>query len=354
MLFLSSAEVREWTALAEEIQADGSDPFDLSVKVRSNLIPAFHYYIGTLLVITGQEHLGQKWITAGILTEEGGYFSNAFLLGFLGRYGGRLIMPDSVFADPRPFMHFASVPIMKDAREKFVRQCGKSLPDFHHPLMIMDIGCGNGALTLAFLEHLRSLGKLKEIGEILLIDPSPGMLKLAKETVGKAYPQDMIKIVQSQIQGVSDGIKKNYDIALSSLAYHHMPFETKLFHLKRLREWIDHFIIFELSANNDSPEIYSPELALSIYQSYGAMIDFIFSHDASVEVAIASVDRFLMTEAVSMLTMARGQRMDYHMLRNQWHDLFKTGLGSGFTCLCDAPCYGDEHIELFTMHYGRG
>ena len=47
---------------------------------------------------------------------------------------------------------------------------------------------------------------------------------------------------------------------MSSLAYHHMPLEDKRVHLARLKPWIDHFLLFEMDANNDTPDLYSPEL----------------------------------------------------------------------------------------------
>jgi len=84
------------------------------------------------------------------------------------------------------------------------------------------------------------------------------------------------------------------------------------------------------------------------------MIDFVFSHDAPIEVAQACVDRFLMTEAVSLLTQRRGERNDYHMLNTQWHGLFEQTLTPEFLCLCDSPCYADEYFSLFIIHYGRG
>ena len=50
----------------------------------------------------------------------------------------------------------------------------------------------------------------------------------------------------------------------------------------------------------------------------------------------------------------RGDRNDYHMLRTQWHGLFEQTLAPEFPCLCDSPCYADEYLSLFTIHYGRG
>jgi len=353
MLFLSDNEVSLWRILVKDIVERHLAPWKIEESFRPKLLPAFYFFAGTICAARGEEELGAKWIREGAMCEEGGYFSNAFMSGFMSRNGGKLVKPAVVFADPRPFMHFASVPVMKKSRESFVSHCGHPLPVFREPLRIMDIGCGNGALLVDLLSHLRETGVVKDIEEILLIDPSQAMCELARETVGKVFDPMKIRTLQQRIEAVSEAVSSHYHIALASLSYHHMPCETKLFHLTRLSPHIDHFVVFELDANNDNPELYSPQLALSVYQSYGAMIDFIFSHDATVATAIAAIDNFLITEAVSILTEKRGVRSDYHMLRTQWHDLLSKGLGSGFSCWCDSTCYGDENISLFTIHYGR-
>jgi hypothetical protein len=83
------------------------------------------------------------------------------------------------------------------------------------------------------------------------------------------------------------------------------------------------------------------------------MINLVFTHDAPVELALACVDAFLMTEEISFLIQPRGERNDYHMLKTQWHDLFEETLTPDFGCLCDSPCYADDYTGFFTMHYGR-
>ena len=120
-----------------------------------------------------------------------------------------------------------------------------------------------------------------------------------------------------------------------------------------MKPWIDHFLLFELDANHDTPDLFSPELAFSLYQSYGRIIHNAFSDDTPLEVAVDSVDSFLMTELVSMLTEPRGVRTDYHMLRSQWHSLFQEVLCPEFSLRCDSSAYADEYVTLFTMHYGR-
>lgn len=242
---------------------------------------------------------------------------------------------------------------MKTARGQFVRQCGHTLPEFDHAAAFMDIGCGDGSLDVMLLNHLVGQGKIPGVDEVLLVEPSPAMAALAEKTVGSAFPDAEITIVNSRIQDCSDTICNHYDIAVSSLAYHHMPGEQKQVHLARLQPWIDNLVLFEMDANNDRPEIYSPDLSLSVYQSYSRIIDFMFSHDAPVDLAVDCVDSFMMAEIVSLLTEPRGVRRDYHMLRGQWHDLLSEALGPGFSCRCDSPAYSDEYMTLFTLHYGR-
>ncbi len=353
MIYLTNEENRMWKASAERIVSSAGEPFPVEELMRPGLIPAFHYYIGTTLLSKGMHAPGQKWITAGLSGEQGGLFSNAFLASYLGRNNGRLVIPEVIFADPAPYVHFAGTPELRDARISFRTHCTRALPLFTRPLKIMDIGCGHGMALVELLLGLRKSGLIREVDEILLIDPSEGMLKLARENVAGAFPGASIKLSQTRIEALSDKIEGFYDIALASLAYHHMPYEVKLHHLKKLGSHIGNFILFELDANNDTPDLHSPELALSIYQSYGAMMDFVFAHDAPIELAISSIDKFLMSEAIYFFTEPRGKRTDYHMLRSQWHQMFGDGLGRDFSCLCDSICYGDENIALFTMIYGK-
>lgn len=352
MLFLAEEEKLQWREWGESALGWGMTRDAVEKSVRSNLWPAFCFFAGTLLAAKGQCEEGWQWLKAGVLQEEDGLFCNAFLLSFLERQKGKLEMLTVVFADPRPFMHWASVPTMAKARQRFVRHLGHTLPAISHPLRVMDIGCGDGALTVQLLQHLLETGKVGEIEEILLIDASPAMIQLARQTVEAVFPAERIRTIEARIEQCSDRIEDHYDLAVSSLAYHHMPLETKRFNLTQLRDHLDHFVIFELDANHDTPELYSPELALSIYQCYGRIIDFLFAHDSPVDLAYNCVDSFLMAEAVSMLTQPRGQRTEYHMLRGQWDALFQEAL-PGFSKGCDSTCYADEYVGLFTLHYGR-
>jgi SAM-dependent methyltransferase len=353
MLFLSEREKREWAAYADEILLTAPAPGDYDDKVCRDLVPAFHFYVATILAAKGSGERSLEWLETGARTEEDGLSSCTYLRGFLERHENRLTLPAVVFQDPRPFIHFAGIPMMKEGRRQFVRQCGHSLPAFNQPIRCIDIGCGNGELTAALLLHLMETGKVPGISEILLVDPSPAMAELAQRSAVETFPDTTIRIENCRIQDYSDRMDRHFDIAISSHAYHHIPLELKRVHLSRMKPWIDHFLLFELDANHDTPDLFSPDLSFSLYQSYGRIIDNALSQHAPVEGTVELVDSFLMTELVSMLTQPRGVRTDYHMLRSQWNSLFQEVLCPEFSLRCDSAAYADEYVTLFTMHYGR-
>jgi hypothetical protein len=179
------------------------------------------------------------------------------------------------------------------------------------------------------------------------------MTELARETVAADHPGTLVRTRNQSIQQAAATLDSHYDIALMSLAYHHMPGEEKTKHMRRLAAYADHFVLFELEANHETPEVDDPELTYSVYQSYGPIIDHVFAHDAPVSVANACVDCFLMCEVVSLLTEPRGRRSEYHMLRSQWHDLFRSCLGPEFRCLAEATTLAESECELYMLHYGR-
>jgi SAM-dependent methyltransferase len=353
MLILSEREEREWREYADGILRDSPAPDSYDSVIRPGLVPAFHFYIATYLASKGAGEQAFAWAKAGVLKEDDGLFGLAFFLGFLERYGNRLVKPSIVFEDPRPFHHFTTVPLMNGARKEFIRLCGRSLPVFEHPVRFMDIGCGSGELAVAVLKELRDNNKIPGVSEVLLIEPSPAMAALAEKNIRSAFPDAAVMREDCRIQDCSGRIDRKFDIAMSSLACHHMPVEEKRIHLARLRPWIDHFLLFEIDADIDSPDLYSPSLALTVYQSFGRIFDRIYAEDAPVEVVNDCIDMFLMTEAVSIFTEPRGERSEYHMLRSQWNDLLAEVLGPDLSLRSDHTCYADEHLTIFTLHYGR-
>jgi len=353
MIVLSPEECAGWRRLGEAVVACGITGANLPADIRPGLRPHFHFYAGSLLASLGREGEGMEWYRAGMLEEAGENMANAFMAAFLERHGGKMRMPAVIFADPRPYIHFTGVPAIRKSRENFMCQAAATLPRFSRPLRIIDVGCGDGGLLILLLRHLREEGRIDGIGQIILSDASEGMLETARTRVSEAFPEAEVSTMLGRIQDVSSDVPHGIDIALMSLSYHHLPLEVKRIHLGTLGPRIDHFLLFEFNADHDTPELCSPELAVSVYQCYGRIIDDVFAHDAPVEIVQACVDNFLMAEVVSFFTQPRGVRNDYHMLRGQWNALFEETLAPRLSLLGEFPTYSHQGMEMFFLHYGR-
>lgn len=353
MLFLSKNESQAWENMSNQVVTQNQKPDEFNGELSKVLLPVFRLYTGIRFYLQGNDPLGLAWIGAGAFEESDQIMLNGFLASFLKRQGGKLRMPAVAFEDPAPYIHFTGVPAMVSARKNFMMDCPHSLPRFDRPVRIMDIGCGDGGMLVMLLNHLLKTGTIGELETVLLVDQSPNMIETAHRIISEAFPGVEVLTLIDRIENVSDSIDSHFDIAFASLSYHHMTLEKKRIHLEKLKNRIDHFVLFELDANNDTPDVNTPELALSVYQSYGRLIDFVFAHDAPLDVAFQCVDNFLMTELVSIMTQPRGVRTDYHMLHAQWLDLFTEKLEPEFSLLGNAICYSDESFTLFMIHYGR-
>lgn len=351
MLFLSSQEIESWKVQLSNIENNNIGPGCFKPDIRPNLLPVFYFYVGTYLLAHDHDH-GIDWIREGTLLEDRGFHLNAFMMGFLKRNNNVLKMPGVIFEDPLPYVHFTGLPVLQKARASFTEFCCNTLSEMKGPLRLMDLGCGNGTLTVRLIKELLRSKKSSEIGEILLVDSSAGMLELAEKEYSSVFGNKNLRCINSKIQDAIPMMNVNYDIAVSSLAYHHMPYDEKEKHLKSLSALVDNFIILEVDANNDTPELHSPELALAVYQAYTRLIDFIFSHDTSVKTAIDCVDLFLMSEVISFMIHSRGIRTDYHMLSNQWKGLFEKSL-KGFSMRGHSNVYSDDYLNIFCMHYAK-
>jgi SAM-dependent methyltransferase len=250
-------------------------------------------------------------------------------------------------------MHFTTVPALQEARKHFLNHATASLPKFGRPIRFLDLGCGDGGLTLALLQTLCDRGYATGIDAVLLVDPSAKMLRSARQLLTGVFPKARIDVLEGRAEAVTRQAPPGFDIALSSLAWHHMPYEIKLGLATAVADRADHVLLFEIEGHHDTPERHSPALAVSVYQLYGAAVEMVMTHPAPRVVIEACLDHFLTGELISLMTETRGQRTEYHMLRRQWHALLSEGLGPDFECRADCTCWYDELTEMFMLHYGR-
>ncbi len=126
-----------------------------------------------------------------------------------------------------------------------------------------------------------------------------------------------------------------------------------IYHMRSRSKWSDgdtetmgcHFILFELDANID-PRFGSPELALSLYQSYGGSL-FVFS---LMRLRLQSGARTVSSWPISYhAERFRGADRLSHA-RSLW-TTFRTSLGRN-SHRSDLMLR-DEDVSAFFLHYGR-
>lgn len=288
------------------------------------------------------------WLQAG--AEEEPLPSNSYTLDFIERYGG-LIMPEPNFSDPHPWTHFSSLPHLVESRNSFLGFCEDSLPRWGHSVKVMDIGCGDGSFISMIIHRLLESEQILGVGELLLLDPSPRMLETAFDRIRAEFSDVRINAVLGSLESRSAELPGGFDLAVCSLSVHHMPYELKTVHIGRLCSKVGHLLILEMEANHDTPDFLSPELGYSVFQWLGHSLSQIMESSTTPTVKMSCADLFIMTKAVSLLTEPRGQRTEYHMLREQWHELMADLPGSRSQCLGTRTCYHDDHCELFALHF---
>lgn len=351
MLFISAEEIALWSALARQAVAGTLTPARSPAAIRPSLRPPFCFYIGSLLATQNRLAEARDWLIAGASNEP--VAMNRYLLDYIDRHGGLHACPEPVFADPRPYVHFTTIPQLREARGRFIAHAAASLPRFGRPLRLIDMGCGDGGLTRRLLEALCEHGNAEGVAEIILVDPSENMLQTARAALAQAFPEARIAALNGRAEAMAAHFPPGLDIALSSLAWHHMPYGTKRRLARQVAERVDHVLLFEIEGHHDTPELNSPELAVSAYQLYGAAVNMVMNHEAPREVIDACLDQFLMGELLSLLKEPRGQRSEYHMPRRQWHALLSEALGPEFECRADCTCWFDALSELYMLHFGK-
>ena len=349
MLYLMPNETALWQELAAKAKEGLLPPDDPLSQLRPALRPALRFHAATSIAATGEPRLALPWLAAGAM-EEKGNMACAYLAGFLERRGS-FTMPAVVFQDPRPYVHFTTVPAIVEMRMMFREFAARTLPEYRKPVRFMDVGCGNGTMGIELLQHLLQQGTVSSIAEIILVDPFPAMLETAMKAANSAFPGVTVTLFNGRSEEIAESLPDAVDLTLCSLSIHHMPWEIKIPLARQLVICSSDILLFELHGNHDTPEIGTPELSLSVYQSYGGMIDAIFAHDAPVGDVVNCVDMFLLSELVSLLTQPRGERTEYHMPPQQWRSLFEDHAGSALAGM--EICLAGTGFELFGQHYRK-
>ncbi len=98
-----------------------------------------------------------------------------------------------------------------EKRQVAVAQAIKEAVDLSPQMKAVDIGGGTGRLSILLADL---------VGSIVVTDPSPGMVQVARERIEAAGLSDRLRAVQADL--TSDRLDGAYDVAWSSMALHHV------------------------------------------------------------------------------------------------------------------------------------
>lgn len=194
-------------------------------------------------------------------------------------------------------------------------------------ITIIDIGTGNGILITKIVNLITSILNFKKIN-LVLIDQSLEMLKSAKQYCKRhcLIPVEIVDIC-SKIQDLNFNDKSLCEFfnsswfVLASASLHHMSRKFKKEILQNILEYSPRIFISEFHANHDLPEEDTPEFIYSVTQHYRYYIDDIMSSLINENEKKICIQKFILSEAITMLKNPKESRVDYHAPLEEWISL---------------------------------
>ena len=98
-----------------------------------------------------------------------------------------------------------------EKRQVAVAQAIEEAVDLSPRMSALDIGGGTGRLSILLADR---------VGSVVVTDPSPGMVRVARERIEAAGLSDRLRAVQADL--TIDRLDATYDVVWSSMALHHV------------------------------------------------------------------------------------------------------------------------------------
>lgn len=250
----------------------------------------------------------------------------------------------TIFAEAAPYRAWFASHFHRQYQPGFVQQAAALAqayppPETNAHATILDVGTGNGELLAQVVNRVSQYYPLESV-HLILVDPSPAMLAMAEAHCRAAIRLPItVTTVCGRLEAVTaeqwQCMERGRPIWFTtmSLSVHHMPYAVKIPMFQRIRALSRYFLLGEANWNDELPKD-SPELAYVIAKAYGLIFEDILQCPASPEDQQAAIDRFLLPEAISILTEEIGQRTDYHMSLADWERL---ATETGFTVQASTP-----------------
>jgi ubiquinone/menaquinone biosynthesis C-methylase UbiE len=98
-----------------------------------------------------------------------------------------------------------------EERQRAVAEAIKASVELSPSMSAVDVGGGTGRLSILLADT---------VGSVVVTDPSAGMVRVARERIEAAGLGDRLRAVQADL--TTDRLDGSYDVAWSSLAFHHV------------------------------------------------------------------------------------------------------------------------------------
>ncbi|CAN5572694.1 class I SAM-dependent methyltransferase [soil metagenome] len=99
-----------------------------------------------------------------------------------------------------------------EERQQAVARAIENAVDLSPRLNAGDVGGGTGRLSILLADR---------VGSVVVVDPSAGMVQVARERIEAAGLSDRLRAVRADL--TSDRLEGTYDVVWSSMALHHVP-----------------------------------------------------------------------------------------------------------------------------------
>jgi len=268
----------------------------------------------------------------------------------------RFSKPVKTFANAKPYNAWMQTEIYQSIRagvldtvKNFSKQ---NTPDSVDKPTIIDIGPGNGILTVDIVKQLLPVYPLRGI-HIMLIEPSEEMMAVAIQhcQASLPIPVQITPLCNCTLQGLTIKEQKVLQqhqpiwFINASLSLHHIPTELKILNLEMLNCLSTSLLMSEIDDNLEELEDGSPELIHTVNEIYSNAIQEVLNiTSASVLDKKSCIDSFFLADAITILKNIQELRVEHWMSISQWQKVAKL---AGFQVVKTTPLVSS--IPFFTM-----
>ncbi len=190
---------------------------------------------------------------------------------------------------------------------------------------LTDIGTGDGVLLKEIIDMFYEKGY--PYLKVTAIDQNKDLLSLAMNEIlnYKSSLNDLNIVHGNMFEIKYEKYFNNDDIKIinASSVLHELPRRDKITMLEKLKKYSDIIVICELESNHDIECVACIPLLLSTYNFYSALIHDTLESDIDRGMSKNYILNYLIKELFDINTKPYQDRVNYHMTKNQWLDIFR-------------------------------